>query len=75
MLAAELPPPGLDGLTGPASYSPWLTWLVLLLPLLVLAYYAGVTWWAHRPTPRGRLPDWTTPGAGTSRASTRSRRQ
>ena len=40
-------------LTGPTSYSPWLTWLAVLLPLLVLGWYAGVTWWARRPaTPR-----------------------
>ena len=37
--------------TGPTSYSPWLTWLAVLLPLLVLAWYVGVTWWAR---PRGR---------------------
>lgn len=35
--------------TGPTSYSPWVTWLGVLLPLLVLAWYAGVTWWARSP--------------------------
>lgn len=43
--------------TGPTSYAPWLTWLAIGLPLLVVAWYAGVTWWARKPaTPRrGRL--------------------
>ncbi|WP_134739919.1 hypothetical protein [Nocardioides sp. 503] len=35
--------------TGPTSYSPWLTWLAILLPVLVVAWYAGVTWWARSP--------------------------
>jgi hypothetical protein len=38
--------------TGPTSYSAWLTWLALLLPVVVVAWYVGVTWWA-RPS---RLP-------------------
>ncbi|WP_309649636.1 hypothetical protein [Nocardioides sp.] len=36
-------------LTGPTSYAPWLTWVALLLPTLVVLYYVGVTWWARRP--------------------------
>ena len=35
--------------TGPTSYSPWLTWLAVLPPVLVVAWYAGVTWWARTP--------------------------
>lgn len=35
--------------TGPTSYAPWLTWLAVLLPVLVVAWYAGVTWWARSP--------------------------
>ncbi|WP_193609675.1 hypothetical protein [Nocardioides lijunqiniae] len=33
--------------TGPTSYSPWLTWLAILLPVLVVTWYAGVTWWSR----------------------------
>jgi hypothetical protein len=43
--------------TGPTAYSPWLTWLAVLLPLLVVAWYAGVTWWARSPRPRRHDPD------------------
>lgn len=35
--------------TGPTSYSPWLTWLAVLMPVLLIAWYAGVTWWARSP--------------------------
>ncbi|WP_182524703.1 hypothetical protein [Nocardioides dongkuii] len=38
--------------TGPVAYAPWLTWLAVLLPVLVLAYYLGVTWWARPPRVR-----------------------
>ena len=43
--------------TGPTSYAPWLTWLAIALPVLVVVYYAGVTWWARSPAKprRGRL--------------------
>jgi hypothetical protein len=43
--------------TGPTAYAPWLTWLAVLLPLLVVAWYAGVTWWARPPRPRRHDPD------------------
>jgi hypothetical protein len=46
-------------LAGPADYSPlWLA-LGIALPLLVVAWYALVTWWASgfaRPGPRGPSP-------------------
>lgn len=51
MLAAEVAAAELAAgeLTGPTSYAPWLTWLAVLLPALVVLYYVGVTWWARRP--------------------------
>ncbi|MFA6299665.1 MAG: hypothetical protein WC642_10890 [Nocardioides sp.] len=45
--------------TGPTSYAAWLTWLAVLLPVLVVAWYAGVTWWARSPS-RPHLHDLET---------------
>lgn len=41
--------------TGPTSYAAWLTWLAVLLPLLVVGWYAGVTWWARSPRRPGAV--------------------
>ena len=42
--------PGSGDLAEPVSYSPWLGVVAVVLPLLVVAWYAGVALWA-----RGRL--------------------
>jgi hypothetical protein len=34
-------------LTDPVTYSAWLLVLAVALPVLVVAWYAGVTWWAR----------------------------
>ena len=54
--------PAGDELTGPVGYSALWGWLALAAVLVVVAWYAGVTWWARarrrpaadRPAP---LPD------------------
>jgi hypothetical protein len=42
--------PGSGDLAEPVSYSPWVATLAAVLPLLVVAWYVGVTLWA-----RGRI--------------------
>lgn len=47
-----------DGdLTGPVAYSPVWGVLAVVLPLLVVAWYAGVTWWT-RDREASHAPAW-----------------
>lgn len=34
-------------LTEPVTYSPWWLLLAVVLPVMVVAWYAGVTWWGR----------------------------
>lgn len=53
--------PGAGDFTDPVSYSGWWVVVAVVLPVLVVAWYAGVTWWTrdrtvdHRPA---RLRRW-----------------
>lgn len=49
--------PGSAELTGPVSYSGWLPLVAVVLPLVVVAWYAGAAWWTRDRT-LGRRPHW-----------------